>query len=43
MDCLLILTKCDCNDHLIELELTLTKLKESGLKCNIKNYTTHLA
>ena len=38
MDGLLILTKCDWNNHLIKLELTVTKLKESGINCNIKKY-----
>ena len=32
---LLIQTKVDCTDHVQKLELTLNKLKEIGLKCNI--------
>ena len=35
---LLILTKGYCTDHVQKLELTLNKLKESGLKCNIRKY-----
>ena len=34
IDCLLILTKVYCTDHVQKLELTLNKLKEEGLKCN---------
>ena len=33
---LLILTKVECIDHLQKLELTISKLKEKALKCNIK-------
>ena len=33
----LILTKRDCMYHVHNLELTLNKLKEIGLKCNIEN------
>ena len=32
----LILTKVDWTDHVHNLELTLNKLKEKGLKCNIE-------
>ena len=32
----MILTKGYCPDHLHKLELTLNKLKESGIKCNIE-------
>ena len=32
----LILTKGDCKDHVQKLELTLNKLKESGIKFNIE-------
>ena len=32
---LLILTKGDLIDHVQKLELTLNKMKEKGLKCNI--------
>ena len=32
----LIITKGDWSDHLEKLELTLQKLKDNGLKCNIK-------
>ena len=37
-DGLLILTKGHWGDNLTKLELNLTKLKEIGLKCNIKKY-----
>ena len=37
-DGLLILTKSHWGDYLTKLELNLTKLKEIGLKCNIKKY-----
>ena len=37
IDDLLILTKGDWIDHVQKLELTLNKLKEKGLKCNIEN------
>ena len=36
IDELLILTKGDWIDHVQKLELTLNKLKEKGLKCNIE-------
>ena len=36
MDDLLILTKVHWTDHVQKLELTLNKLKEKGLKCNIE-------
>ena len=32
----LILTKGDWRDHVKNMELTLNKLKEKGLKCNIE-------
>ena len=35
---LLILTKGYWTHHVHKLELTLNKLKESGLKCSIKSY-----
>ena len=38
IDVMLILTKGDCNDHVHKLELTLNKLKEKGLYCNIERY-----
>ena len=37
IDDLLILTKGDWADHLQKLELTLNKVKEKLLKCNIEN------
>ena len=36
IDEILILTKGDWTDHLYKLELTLNKLNETGLKCNIQ-------
>ena len=36
IDSLLILTKGYCADHIQKLYLTLKKLKEKGLKCNIE-------
>ena len=36
IDDLLIITKGDWSNHLEKLELTLQKLKDNGLKCNIK-------
>ena len=36
IDDLLIIMKGDWSDHLDKLELTLQKLKENGLKCNIE-------
>ena len=33
---MLIITKDDWSDHLEKLELTLQKLKDNGLKCNIE-------
>ena len=36
IDDILILTKGDWIDHVDTLELTLNKLKEKGLKCNIE-------
>ena len=38
IDDLLILTKGYWIDHVQKLELTLNKLKEKGLKCNIEKY-----
>ena len=35
IDELLVLTKVDWIDHVHKLELTLNKLKEQGLKCDI--------
>ena len=37
IDYLLIITKRDWTDHVQALELTLNKLTEKGLKCNIEN------
>ena len=37
IDELLVLTKVYWTDHVQKLELTLNKLKEKGLKCNIEN------
>ena len=34
---LLIITKGDWSDHFEKFELTLQKLKDNGLKCNIEN------
>ena len=38
IDYILDLVKGGCKYHLENLELTLTKLKENGLKYNIENY-----
>ena len=38
IDNLLILTRGYWTDHVLKMELTLNKLKENGLKCNIENY-----
>ena len=38
MDNLLVLKKVDWNYHVQKLELTLNKLKEIGLKCDIKTF-----
>ena len=38
IDEILILTKGDQKDHVKKLELTLNKLKEQGIKCNIEKY-----
>ena len=37
IDDILILTKVCCTDHIQNLELTLNKLKEKGLKFSIEN------
>ena len=37
IDAILILTKGDWTDHIQKLVLTLNKLKEKGLKCNIES------
>ena len=36
IDELLIITKGDWSNHLEKMELTLQKLKDKGIKCNIK-------
>ena len=36
IDYLLIITKGDLYDHLEKLELTLQKLKDNGINCNIE-------
>ena len=38
IDDVFIRTKKDWIDHIHKLELTLNKLKEKGLKCNIEKY-----
>ena len=37
IDNLFIITRGDWSDHLQQIGLTLNKMKEKGLKCNIKN------
>ena len=41
MDDFLVLTKGYWKDHVQKLELTLNKLKEKGLKCNIENISSY--
>ena len=36
IDDLLVIIRCDWFGHLVKLELTLQKLKDNGLKCNIE-------